>query len=109
MMRWYGMGMGAWFGMGLFWLLLVALIVWIVVQLAKPRHGEPPRPPFAQGQPWQGGPAGPAGPAGPPPYPGPYVESPFETLDRRLAAGEIDLPTYQQLRQAIIDSRGGPQ
>jgi hypothetical protein len=40
----------------------------------------------------------------PPPW-----ESPFETLDRRLAAGEIDLETYQQLREALLKSRGGPQ
>jgi putative membrane protein len=98
MMRWYGWGWGGWFGMGIFWLLLLALIVWLVVQLARPHRGEPPRPPFPPAQPWQGG-----------PMPGPYVESPFETLDRRLASGEIDLPTYQQLRQALIDARGGTQ
>lgn len=101
MMRWYGMGMGAWFGMGLFWLVLIALIVWLVVQLGRPRHDGPPRPPAPPAGPW----TGPTPPTSP--YPGPYVESPFETLDRRLAAGEIDLPTYQQLRQALIDSRGG--
>ena len=100
MMRWYGMGAGAWLGMGVFWLVLLALIVWLVVQLSTPRHDEPPRPPAPPARPWQG----PMPPV--PPVP-PYVESPFEILDRRLAAGEIDLPTYQQLRQALLDARGG--
>ena len=117
MMRWYGMGFGAWLGMGLFWLVLVAAIVWLVVQLARPRHDEMRYAP-APGRPWQGpaapGPtmpgasaAGLGGMAGPPPLGPGYVESPFEILDRRLAAGEIDLPTYQQLRAALLESRGG--
>ena len=106
MMRWYGVGMGAWLSIGLFWLVLVAVIVWLVVLLARPRHGGAPRPLAGPGGPWQG-----PVPGGPLPYgpgfgPG-FVESPFEILDRRLAAGEIDLPTYQQLRAALFESRGG--
>lgn len=97
MMRWYGMGVGAWLGMGVFWLLLVALIVWIVVQLARPRRDEPARSLVAPGPRWAG--PMPAGPG--------YAESPFEILDRRLATGEIDLAAYQQLRAAIFESRGG--
>ncbi|HEY0118488.1 MAG TPA: hypothetical protein VGC04_06890 [Cellulomonas sp.] len=121
MMRWYGMGFGAWLGMGLFWLVLVGVIVWLVVQLSRPRHGEaryaapgtvPPwQGPMVPGTPMPGasaaGMAGPVGPVGPPPFGPGYVESPFEILDRRLAAGEIDLQTYQQLRAALRESRGG--
>ncbi len=117
MMRWYGggMGVGAWLGMGLFWLVLVAVIVWLVVQIARPRRDEARY--ATPAQPWWGsvapGPTTPgapaASPAGLPPFGPGYVESPFEILDRRLAAGEIDLPTYQQLRATLLESRGGLQ
>ena len=83
--------------MGVFWLLLVALIVWLVVQLARPHDAR--RLPAAQPGP---GPAAPGAPMTP------YVEA-FLILDRRLAAGEIDLPTYHQLRAALLQSRGGTQ
>jgi hypothetical protein len=35
MMRWYGSGMGpvGWLAMGLFWLILLGLIVWLVSRL----------------------------------------------------------------------------
>ena len=100
-MRW-GMGFGL-FGMGLFWLLLIAVIVWLVVQLARPRHDEATRR-FVPAAPMPG-PA--VGPGGVPPVT-PYVEA-FLILDRRLATGEIDVATYQQLRAALVQSRGGPQ
>ena len=32
-----------------------------------------------------------------------------QTLSAMLAAGEIDVPTYQQLRAALLESRGGRQ
>jgi len=121
MMGWYGGGMhgGVWLVMGLFWLLLIGAIVWLVVQLATsgrrggwagrpwgpiPRgHAQygPGQGPWGPGQgsypagPWTHGPTGPAG------------ESPFEVLDRRLATGEIDVDTYRQLRAALLESRGG--
>jgi hypothetical protein len=101
MMRW-GMGIGM-FGMGVFWLLLIALIVWLVVELAKPRHDET-RPVVGLGQ---GGPTAAQGPGAVTPVT-PYVEA-FLILDRRLATGEIDIATYQQLRAALAQSRGGPQ
>lgn len=119
MMGWYGGGMngGIWLVMVLFWLLLIGAIVWLVVQLATSGRrggpvGRPWGPPrghaqYGPGQgPWGQGPAqgqyGPwnQGPTGP-------GESPFETLDRRLANGEIDVDTYRQLRAALLESRGG--
>lgn len=112
MMHWFGPGpgFGAWVGMGIFWLLLVALIVWLVMQLATYGRDERTRPAPRGGAPWLG-PVG--GPVPVPPVPSApaggvrYAESPFEILDRRLAAGEIDVPTYQQLRAALLESRGG--
>lgn len=115
MMGWYGGGMngGIWLVMGLFWLLLIGAIVWLVVQLATSgRRG-------AMHRPWGPGP-GAQPPYGQPPYgqaqygpggwgPGarPGAESPFEVLDRRLASGEIDVATYQQLKATLLESRGG--
>ncbi len=101
-MRW-GMGIGM-FGMGLFWLLLIAVIVWLVVQLARPRHDEAARRYVTDGPAGYAGPA-PTAPGGLPPVT-PYVEA-FLILDRRLATGEIDVATYQQLRAALVQSRGG--
>lgn len=100
-MRWYGGGMGsvAWVFMGLFWIILIAAIIWLVIRLL-PANGHAgqqqmthaPLPPQVQ-----------------PPFPGQPVapESPFDVLDRRLAAGEIDLDSYQALRAALIAARGG--
>jgi putative membrane protein len=80
MMGWYGpgMGWGAWFFMGLFWLALVVLIVWLVTRLLPSRH-QPP----VSGQ-----------------------DSPEEILDRRFARGEIDEETYRAQRTALAQTRG---
>jgi len=86
-----GMFPGVWMGMGVFWLLLIGVIVWLVVQLASPRRHDVPPP---AGLPW----VPPAGPTG---------ESPLDLLDRRLAAGEIDVATHEQVREALLRSRGG--
>ena len=76
MMGWYGGGMGwaAWLGMGLFWLILFGLIVWLVLWLLHD----------------SGGPTRGAG------------DSALEILDRRLASGEIDLDTWQAQRAALV-------
>ena len=81
MMGWYGGGMGplAWLVMGLFWLFLLGLIVWLVTRLLP------------------GGSSGTTRSA---------VESPLEILDRRLASGEIDLDTWQAQRAALLSARG---
>lgn len=89
MMGWYGGGMGGtgWIFMGLFWIALIAVIIWLVLRLL-PSNGH----------------AGPT-PTAPPQIPG--QESPLDILDRRFAAGEIDLETYQSNRAALIAARGG--
>lgn len=83
MMGGYGWGMVPWMWvfMGVFWVLLIGLIVWLVVKLLP-----------------GGGPAtsGAAGQAG---------GSALEMLDRRLAAGEIDVQTYHEIRAALLAAR----
>ena len=76
-MSWYGGGMGAfmWLGMGLFWLILLGLIVWLVIRLL-PGSSEPPTR-----------------------TPG---ESAVEILDRRMANGEIEIETWQAQRAALL-------
>ncbi len=86
-MGWYagGMGPGMWVFMGVFWVALIGVIVWLVVQLLPARGGTTS--------------AG-SGPASPP------GESPLDILDRRLARGEVDLETYRAQRAALLESRG---
>jgi putative membrane protein len=96
MMGWYGGGMTgfAWVGMGLFWLVLVGVIAWLASRLWSARPQEPSAPtvmPIAPAStPTDVG----AGPA-------------LEILDRRLAAGEIDVETYRTIRATILEGRGG--
>jgi putative membrane protein len=80
MMGWYGGGMGpiGWLAMGLFWLILIGLIVWLVVHLL-PGSGD-----------------GTTSSSG---------ETAFEILDRRLASGEIELETWQAQRAALVEAR----
>jgi putative membrane protein len=80
MMGWYGtgmMGLGGWLFMGLFWVALLVLVVWLVVRLL------PSRQPPAGGQ-----------------------ETPEDILDRRFARGEIDEQTYASQRAALANTRG---
>ena len=73
----FGNGTGSlgWLGMGVFWLVLVGLIVWLVMRLLPGRSG--------------GGRTRDTG------------ESTLEILDRRMARGEIDTPTWQAQRAAL--------
>ncbi|WP_232303925.1 hypothetical protein [Pseudofrankia sp. DC12] len=80
-----GMGWGGWLGMGLLWLLLLGVILFLVVRLL---------PGAGQGGSRQGVSGGPA------------AESPEEILDRRFARGEIDIETYQAQRAALAEVRG---
>ncbi len=98
MMGWYGGGMTAfgWLGMGLFWLVLLGVIVWLVVRLGTSGTRVPPQPPAVP-------PATP--PAGPPAAPS-RTAAALEILDRRLAQGEIDVETYRATRDALMEGRG---
>ena len=77
MMGWYGNGIGTsgWLGMGLFWVILLGLIIWLVVRLLPDRSGGTTRP---------------------------TGESALEILDHRLASGEIDTQAWQAQRTALM-------
>jgi len=97
-MGWYGTGMGGfgWMGMGLLWLVLIGVIVWLVIRLLPGRSQQTPSA---------------APPAVPPTGAGPQDDVPagpaLEILDQRLASGEVDVETYRTIRATILDSRGG--
>jgi putative membrane protein len=80
MMGWHegGFGYGIWMFMGLFWLVLLGVIIWAVVRLLPARRTGPER----------------------------ELETPEDILDRRFARGEIDLDTYQAQRAALASARG---
>lgn len=80
-MGWGGMGWGGMVGMILFWVVLIAGIVWAVSRLLPGRQA----------------------PAG---LPDSGREKPEDILDRRYARGEIDLETYQAQRAALASARG---
>jgi putative membrane protein len=83
MMGWYnGSGMGSlgWLGMGVFWFILLGLIIWLVVRLL---------PGSGSGATRNTG------------------ESALEILDRRLARGEIGLEPWGTQRAAILATHGG--
>lgn len=78
-----GMGAGGWILMSLFWIALVAVIVWAIARIVPGRSGEAlatAAPPVAAHQ---------------------RAQEPIAILDRRLAAGEIDSETYDQLRSKL--------
>jgi putative membrane protein len=84
MMGWYGGGMGAlgWLGMGVFWLLLLAMIVWLVVWLLPGSDGVTGHS---------------------------SSESALDILDRRLASSEIDLQAWQVQRSALQTRQHDPK
>ncbi|MCB2178151.1 MAG: SHOCT domain-containing protein [Actinomycetales bacterium] len=98
MMGWYGGGMNGfgWLGMGLFWLVLLGVIVWLVVRLATSGARVPPQPPAAP----------PVAPPAVPPARPSGTAAALEILDRRLAQGEIDVETYRATRDALMEGRG---
>ena len=82
MMDWYGRGgmsSVGWIGMGLFWLILLGLIIWLVVRLLPGSGSATTRN---------------------------TGESALEILDRRLANGQIDVEPWQAQRAAILTARG---
>ena len=82
MMGGYGNGMGSigWIGMGVFWLVLLGLIVWLVMRLLPGSSGS-------------GGTTRSTG------------ESTLEILDRRMASGEIDTKAWQTQRAALVGAQ----
>jgi putative membrane protein len=84
----YGMGEGGWILMIVFWALVVGLIIFAVIRIFPGRdtQSSPPTPHVSR----------------------PPAETPREILDRRLANGEIDLETYERLREKL-SARGTGQ
>ena len=88
-MGWYGNGVGGlppfmWIGMGLFWIVLIGLVIILVVRLL-PGSGTASQPPAASGQRSE--------------------ESAEQILDRLFAIGEIDEQTYRARRGALSEMR----
>lgn len=77
MMDGYDMGAGGWATMMTGWLIVTALIVWIVARLSGARGQDRPAP----------------------------DETPRDILDRRLARGEIDGDAHARLKATIEDRR----
>ncbi len=74
-----GAGVVGWLFMTVFWVALIAAIVWAVANLFPTRAGDTSSAPLA--------------------------ERPEDILDRRLARGEIDAPTYDELRSKLRAAR----
>lgn len=79
-MGWYGNGLGSlgWLGMGVFWLILLGLIGWLVMRLLPGSSGGTTRH---------------------------TTESAVETLDRKLAVGELDMQAWQAQRAALVGAQ----
>jgi putative membrane protein len=73
----WGMGPAGWVFMGLFWVVIVGLVVWAVVALI-PRTRD-----VGTGR----------------------RETPEEVLDRRFALGEIDVEQYRAARAELVAAR----
>jgi uncharacterized membrane protein len=72
-----GMSTAGWLVMTVLWIVVIAAIVWALANLLPSRRDAPSPPP----------------------------ERPEEILDRRLAQGEIDAPTYDELRAKLRRAR----
>ena len=88
----YGNGMsgGGWVLVGLFWIGLIAVIVWLVLRLLPSKS--------TTGSTQANSRQSPAAPG---------TASPFEILDGRLARGDIDEQTYQTHRSALTAAHEG--
>ena len=80
----YGMGAAGGLLMALFWIALIALVVFALMRLlpARPETAPEPREPR---------------------------EEPREILNRRLASGEIDVDTYEQLNSKLEPRSPAPR
>ncbi len=72
----HAMGAAGWLLMAAFWVALLALVAWAVVRLFS-EHSKPAVEPGGSG------------------------EDARKILDRRLASGEIDIDSYEQLRSKL--------
>jgi len=73
-----GMGAGGWILMVVLWVVLIAVIVWVIARLLPTPRGSS---------------ATSVEPSD--------AEAPLAILDRRLARGEIDPETYESLRKTL--------
>lgn len=79
-----GWGSGWWILMPLFWIALIGAIIWAGTRLFPSRYDRD----------------GDRGGEG-------LRETPQQVLDRRLASGEIDVATYDELREKLRAARSG--
>ncbi|WP_430868503.1 hypothetical protein [Demequina aurantiaca] len=83
----YGMGAGGWIAMALFWIGVIVLVVWLIVRaFPASRHDDAVgsgQTSLAQG------------------------ETPEQLLDRRFAAGEVDVAAYDSMRATLRSNRSG--
>ncbi len=95
-MGWYGGGMPtfAWVGMGLFWLTLLALLIWLAVKLLPGNSHRPQAATVGVLPPTATSVASAARPA-------------LAILDERLAAGEVDVETYRTIRATLVEGHQG--
>lgn len=82
-----GFGAGGWIAMTVFWVSLLALVIWAVTRAGAGWGAAVSRTSQERGR----------GDTAP--------ESPEDIVDRRFAAGEIDEDTYQSMRAALRSSR----
>jgi putative membrane protein len=75
----WGMGFGGWIFMGLFWVVVLGLVMWgVIALLGGARTGGRQQ-----------------------------AETPEEILDRRFAQGELDPEAYQRAREQLASTRTG--
>ena len=79
----FGMGAGGWIAMALFWIGVIILVVWLVVRAFPGSRRDDG---VGSGQPG---------------------ETPEQVLDRRFAAGEVDVATYESMRATLRANRSG--
>lgn len=80
MWGWDGMTAGGWMLMAVFWVAVIAFIVWAVVGLSRGRSDG-----------------------------GAHRETPEEILDRRFASGELDAEEYRERREELRGRGGAPR
>ncbi len=78
----WGMGVGGWIAMAIFWIALLGLIIWLVSRAFSPGRDQP------ESRVDRG-----------------WHESADQVLDRRFASDEIDEPTYHRMREVLRSGR----